>query len=399
MSKRALLIGGTPSDLLLIERAKNEGYLISAVNNMPDIAVNRQLEAHFNLDYSQPQAILALAQKECFDRVIAGSNDTAYQTAAFVAERLGLPGYDSVTTARVIHEKDLYRDFCRQIGVSSPSYCAVDRQSDLEALIADWSIPLPVIVKPVDRSGGKGITTVFDSMQLKSAIERALASSLSQRCVVEEYIEGSMHSFSSFIVNQKVVFDYYDSEYHWLNPYQIAYSSGPYHPSADHKSYLRGVVERIASELKLTDGLIHGQYLQQGDQLYIIEFTRRTPGDWYAIPVEYLTQFSYTLNTLNGYLGQPLTLASQSIKTGHYVIRYAPMASRNGILVDLTLNERLQPHLLTGYAYLQSGDRIDDYRRQRLGVYLFKFNSYSSMMAILADINRLFVCELEEEIQ
>ena len=106
-----LLLGGNFSDILLIKCAKRIGYRLIAVNNNPDKIVNKYCDEHVNLDYSDLDGVLSLAIERKISYILAGSNDAAYLTCSYVAENLGLPGYDNYQTAKVIHNKDMFRSF------------------------------------------------------------------------------------------------------------------------------------------------------------------------------------------------------------------------------------------------------------------------------------------------
>src|SRR5690606_14249848 len=148
------------------------------------------------------QAMLQLAKRLKIDAVCASCNDFAALSAAYVAEHLNLPGHDSFEVAKIIHHKDLYRRFASANNIRSPFAAGFVDEASAVASLPQFSFPL--MIKPVDLTGGKGITKVFSEQQAIQAIERAFRLSRERRVVVEEFVEGSRHGITTFVRDGKV---------------------------------------------------------------------------------------------------------------------------------------------------------------------------------------------------
>jgi len=147
------------------------------------------------------------------------SNDFSAISSAYAAEKLNLPGHDSYETSLIIHHKDRYRKFAIDNRIPSPY--AEGFSEPAAAIRFAKNISPPVLIKPVDLSGGKGIAKITDKKDIEKSVNRAFTISKSKRIIIEKFLEGSRHGFSAFIRNGKVVFHFSDNEHYFKNPYSF----------------------------------------------------------------------------------------------------------------------------------------------------------------------------------
>ena len=163
------------------------------------------------------EAILEVARKEQIDGILAYASDPAAPTAAYVAQKLGLPGspYRSV---ELLCNKDQFRKFLADNNFCTPK--AKGYRSTEEALsdISASAYNMPVIVKPVDSSGSKGVGRVDTMEEAQAALDYALSFSRDKRIIVEEYVEmfGYQIAGDGLSVDGKLVFRYFANDH--INP-------------------------------------------------------------------------------------------------------------------------------------------------------------------------------------
>lgn len=201
---KLLIAGGGHAEIPLIQAGKALGFYVITSGNRPQdlghpFADETRLE-----DFSDHEAMLVLAKGLRVDAICAGCNDFAALSASYVAEQLQLPGHDPHEVVKLIHHKDRYREFAQEKGIATPKargYASLDAAlSDLE------EFRYPLMIKPVDLTGGKGIAQANSIAEGRKAAVRAFDMSPAKRVVVEEFIEGSRHSISTFVRNGEVVF-------------------------------------------------------------------------------------------------------------------------------------------------------------------------------------------------
>lgn len=186
MAKTLLLLGGSAAQVCAIERARELGYRTVLCDYLPDNPGQYVADAFYQVSTTDRESVLGVARAEGADGVVAYSSDPAAPTAAYIADALGLPGVP-LPTAEAFCEKHLFRAFLERNGFNVPRSVAVVLGGGVpdEAL----GLEFPVIVKPSDSSGSKGVTVVRAPEGLAAALEDAGAFSRNGIAVVEEFVE------------------------------------------------------------------------------------------------------------------------------------------------------------------------------------------------------------------
>ncbi len=374
--KRLLILNGSHSEIPLIRAGKSLGYEVITTGNAPELIGHRFADRYISADYSDPDAITEVALQVGADRICSCANDFGIITAAEVCERLDFPGHDSANTTRLLHTKDTFKNFARKHKLDTPE--AWPLQSLDEALSIIDRLHFPVIVKPVDLTGGKGVAKVTEISRYRHCVEQAFQLSRKKCIVVEKYIEGKQHSLSTFLVNGKVVFHYSDNEFSHFNPYYVNASSSPAHQINTHLPGLLNNIERIAKALHLVDGVFHVQYLAQSNMAVIIDITRRCSGDMYSAPVSRATGIDWAEWIVKAEAGHNCHDFPEARQTGYHG-RYCVMGERTGEVAGVTIDPELHPYLIDKLYWWQQGCRIDDPMNQKVGILFLQYPSEKVM--------------------
>jgi predicted ATP-grasp superfamily ATP-dependent carboligase len=266
------------------------------------------------------------------------------------------PGIDHADAYEAVFNKATFLRHAKRLGLSTPGRIAMD------GLPAHY----PVIVKPVDAFSGKGITVLrrADQTDFDAAVANARAASASGEVIIEEYVEGQLYSHSAFIRNGRVLVDFLVREDCTANPFVVDTSCVADLPTAEVDK-LRHYAEQIAGDLNLVDGLLHTQFIRGDAGVYLIETTRRCPGDLYSQLIELTTGFPYARAYVMPFLGQ-------SPNTRHAVPHRNPIMRHT-----VTLKEAQSFAYLRFKAALQierwiplslTGDQLKPSPRGRIGV-------------------------------
>lgn len=295
--KKALLVGTSFSAVPIYFALKKRGFFVAVCGSRRENPCHQYADASIYADYSDRQELLKAAQQDQFDYLVPSCNDYSYMSACWVGNQLGFPGFDNFETAEVLHTKKLFRNFTSEVGVPAPRFVS-------ESDFWEGRVELPVLVKPVDSFSGRGVTKVSDPKELESAISAAKEASRSGQFLIEEFVEGSLHSHSAFFVNQRVVLDFFVDEYCTTYQYQVDCSNHPSLLGEDIRCKVRHAMEKVADALCITDGLIHTQFVCSERGIHIIECMRRCPGDLYGLLVERSTGVDYTDLYVRPFVGE-----------------------------------------------------------------------------------------------
>ncbi len=188
--KRLLLIGSDASDAPIVQTAHELGVYVIAVDaNEPSdktLAKNLADEA-WTIDYSKTEQIAKMCTGARIDGVFAGYSEFRTIAACRIAKGLSLPFYAPEEVLRLTQNKRSFKEICRQYGLKTPRYFCLTGPLDEERL---KTLRFPLVVKPVDGAGRKGLHLCRNAEELRWAVAQALQASASGEVIVEEYVFG-----------------------------------------------------------------------------------------------------------------------------------------------------------------------------------------------------------------
>ena len=173
LQKKLMLLGGLRYLLPVIEAAHKQGYYVITCDYLPNNIAHKYSDEYHNVSIIDKEAILTLAKKLQIDGVMSFAVDPGVLTASYVQEKMGLPAFGPYESVCILQNKDRFRDFLTQNGFNVPK--ARGFASLKEALAEKQWYSWPVIVKPTDSAGSKGVTRVDRWEELKPALETAFA--------------------------------------------------------------------------------------------------------------------------------------------------------------------------------------------------------------------------------
>lgn len=273
------------------------GYDVHVVGRNPNDFLAKAAGNYINLDYSDVDATLALVERLDARYIVPGCNDLSYQTCAEISARRRFPGVDSVEVVRTLGNKKDFRRYAAQAGIPAPR----------EIPEADAVAGRPIIVKPVDAYSGRGVTALKapSPQDIGDAISLAKTFSQTGTCLIEEFVEGQLYSHTAFLGEHGVVVDFIVEEHGSINPFTVDTSCLVFDFDPALLRQMREAINRIAHDLDLTSGLIHTQFISDGAQCWIIEITRRCPGDLYSLLISFSTGFNYAENYVRPFIAKP----------------------------------------------------------------------------------------------
>lgn len=390
--KKLLILNGSHSDIPLIKSAKSLGFYVITTGNNPKLIGHSYSDERCYADFSRPEAILEIARKLKIDAVCSCSNDFGIITASYISEKLNLPGHDSYETTMILHHKDLFKKYSIENDVPTPYAESFDNIDD--ALSSIDKRRLPLIIKPIDLTGGKGVSVVRSLEKCVDAIKLSFSLSHLKRIVIEDFIEGTQHSFSSFIVKGKVAFYFSDNEYSYLNPYLVSTSAAPAINVDEVADGLVQTIEKMAKSLSLKDGIFHIQYLYTNKKAYILEITRRCSGDLYPYPVNYATGLDWASWIVKAETGMDCSGFPKATQKG-YCGRHCIMSPRNGIIKNIVIDKQIEGNIYDRLIWSGKGDRINNYMADKTGIVMLKYDSMDEMLDKTERITRLIHINIE----
>lgn len=375
--KKLLFLGGGYADVPLIKSAQELGYYVITTGNEPTQTGHQYSDEYVYGDFSDKEQMLDIAREKEVEGVCSCCNDFSAISAAYVAEKMGFPGHDSYQTTLTIHHKDKFRKFAQNFKIPSP-YAESFTKIESATRVID-KLDFPLIIKPVDLTGGKGISVIYQKSDARLALERAFSISKAKRVVIEEFISGTRHGLSMLIDAGKVVFSFLDDEHYYKNPHMVFGTTYPGSVNSTVIEQLHRNSEIITNLLKLKAGIFHMQFILKDHQPYIIEICRRAPGDLYTKFVEHSTGIDYSRYIVSA---QVSSKQLKKIKTSYesvFTARFCIMAPHNGVVITVIVSEELNKYIIDREEWWNKGERITDFMSAKLGILFLQFPSLEDM--------------------
>ncbi len=379
---RLLIVGCSHAEIPLILAAKRLGHWVATVGNDPHGLGIRKSDQHFSVDFSDTGAVLEVFDKGGFDGVIPGCNDFAAFTVATLVEERSCLGFDDFETTRKIHHKDVFRHVSQKLGLHIPKF--VVAESVNEGLIRAENCTFPLIVKPTDLTGGKGITVAQSSHEIESAIGNALHRSRSKKVVIEEFCDGGLRSALFLVIRGLSQLLVSSDEFMQNNPFLVASAVSRTEKSLEECRALEVEVQTLVDELRLVDGIVHVQYVVSESSFVILEICRRPPGDLYLMLVEWATGYNISEALVRLANGEEL---APPILTRHApeVFRLCLMAECNGAVRRWDISPSLGSKVSYRIDLRPRRTVISDFLNQKLGIVLGFGRSNQELVDLVRD--------------
>lgn len=208
IQKRILLLGGSAQQVVAIEAAKDLGYYTVLCDYLPDNPGQYVADKYYNVSTTDVEAVYEVAKKEQVSGILAYASDPAALPAAIVCEKLGLPT-NPAKSVEILGLKYPWRQFLQTNGFACPkaaSFHPTISMKDFSELVADFTFP--IVIKPTDSSGSKGVSVLNNLNSVDEAIQWADSYSRNKILIVEEFItRGFPHVIGGdiFVWNGRIV--------------------------------------------------------------------------------------------------------------------------------------------------------------------------------------------------
>lgn len=386
--KKLLLLGGLRYLLPVIETAHKLGLYVITCDNIPDNIAHNYSDEYRNISIIDKGAVLKLAKQLEIDGIMSFAVDPGVLTAAYVAEELGLPGppYKSV---KILQNKALFRQFLAENNFNVPKAKGFSTYEDAENEIDFFKFP--VIVKPVDSAGSKGVTKVDDLNGLYDAINIALSNSVyANEFIIEEFITnvGFPSDSDCFSVDSDLRYISFSNQFFDINannPYTPAGFSWPSEMPLKHQKFLVKELKRLVKILKLGTSIYNIEVRVGRDQKpYIMEVSPRGGGNRLSEILKYVTGTDLIRNAINASLGETIENLSLPTYNGYWV-EIILHSERNGVFKNLYIKPEIQKNLFEIDLWIEEGDKVNAFNaaNNTLGTIIAKFNTKDEMFSFL----------------
>ena len=400
--RKILLLGGSAQQVIAITCAKRLGYYTVLCDYLPDNPGQYVADKFFLVSTTDKSAVLDIARSEHVDGVLAYASDPAAPTAAYVAEKMNLPGspYESV---EILCNKDKFRAFLKQHGFCTPE---AKGYLDIKEALSDIQNGLfryPIIVKPVDSSGSKGVSRIDSFEQAESLLKYAMTYSRGHRIIVEEFVEkyGYQIAGDGLSVDGKLVFRYFANDHfdaRCKNPFVPVAASFPYNMPEDVQNKIHETIQRLLTLLGMrTSTYNFDMRIDKDFNVYLMEVAPRDGGNYIPQVIRYATEVDLVECSVKAAMGEPIDLPAQVQPEGYWAY-YAVHSLKDGILKQVIIDPQIEENnVVENHLIVRPGDEIHTFigANSTLGVLVMRFDSLEQMLEMIENADEWIRIDFE----
>lgn len=393
--KTILLLGGSRQQVPVIEKARELGYRTVLIDYLTDNPGQFVADKWYSESTTDIEAVYRIAKEEKAKGILAYASDPAALPAAIVCERLGLPS-NPARSIEILGVKHEFRKFLKDNDFASPASITFSPEIAIDELSKELSkLKFPIVIKPTDSSGSKGVTFLNNLDNLKQAIAHADEYSRNKILIAEEYIQrGFPYVIGGdiFIEEGKIILlgqmaCMRENDGKALIPIGKRLPSGI---TPSQESAIRGELQRLIDILSIKTGEMNVEIiLDDNSNVHFLELGPRAGGN--MIPIQLSDAFGIDLIKANvlAAMGVPINLNPRKPK-GCYMT-YVLHSLSDGIYENVAYSSELEPFIYRRVHYKKPGDIVEkfDGAGKALGIVFMRFPDEKTMADIQSRLSNL----------
>lgn len=379
--RTAMILDAGFASLPLQQAMKAAGFRTLACSGKAQDAGMKFADATRVQNYADSDAVLAIAREEKISALSPGVTDVSYLSGCRVAQTLGLPGFDSPEVSDILFLKDRFRAWASRQGYPIPQAASTLQDA--------LSLAFPLLVKPVDAYSGMGITLVQDAAGLDAAVAEARRVSPGGQCVIETFCEGALYSHSAFIRGGEIVCEFFVDEFCSVYPWQVNSSCLSVALSDAMRDRINECMQSIVDDLQLVDGLLHTQFIASEQSFWLIEVTRRCPGDLYSRLIELSTGVNYSAAFVAPFTGSTSHFPSRRPAPQRHIARHTVSCDSHTQFFGFTY-DRLPAQVIQTIPLKLPGELLGPAPGDRAGLIFAEFDDRDTLAKITPALRHYF---------
>ena len=334
--KKIMLLGGLRYLKPVIDAAHKQGYYVITADYLPNNIAHKWSDEYCNVSIIDKEAVLREAQRLQIDGIMSFACDPGVVAASYVQNKMGLPSFGPFESVEILQNKDKFRAFLAKNGFNVPQAKGFD---SVEAAMEEiYWYPWPVIVKPTDAAGSKGVTRVDKSEDLRPALEYAME-----------------HSIST------------PAAYSWPSTF-----------TKEQEEYLTSEIQRLITLLNLKTCVYNIEVrVAPNGKPYIMELTPRGGGNRLCEMLRYATGVDMITAITRAMVGDPiLEPIEQKPYNGHWA-EIILHADKDGVFEHLEISKELPAEIVEEDLWVVKGDKVEGFEgaNNAIGTLVLKFQT------------------------
>ncbi len=388
-----MILGGAKYIIPVIKTAKKMGVYVITCDYLPDNIAHKYSDEYCNVSIVDRKLVLKCAKEHRIDGIMSFACDPGVTTAAYVAQEMRLPSCGPLESVEILQNKGKFREYLKENGFHVP--WAITYSSMEEAAYDSANLPYPLIVKPTDSAGSKGVHRVDTPASLRVAIEDAMRYSVEKKVLLESYLEkkGDSSDSDCFSIDGKLVYSSFSSQKFDMNaenPYTPAAFTWPSTFSKESQDHISDEVQRLITLLGMKTSLYNIESRECTDgKTYIMEVSPRGGGNRLAEMLDLITGSSLIENSIRAALDMQL----KRMEKPEYEPNWAEIilhSKESGRFNSINFSQLISKYIYELDIWVKRGEYVSAFSgaNHSIGTLIIKTEKHSELQQILNNIDQ-----------
>jgi formate-dependent phosphoribosylglycinamide formyltransferase (GAR transformylase) len=368
----------------MIKKLKTLGFHVIVCGIDPNEPGHSLSHESIFIDYSNAFEVREYLELNEVDFVLPTGNDKAYRTGLKLSDEFGFPGYDTFEDGLFFLEKNRFRVMCDNLDLKVPFFVT---STSNELLTTQVRFETPFLVKPTQGFSGIGIIKILNESERPKLYAIEGIQNSADTFVIEEFLEGSLHSHSAFIQDRRIIQDFFVDEFCTVNEFAVDSSNHPSQLSEKLREHVREMVAVFLNRLDLVDGLIHTQFMISQGEAVLIESMRRCPGDLFPNLIHLSSGFDYVYNYIAPFANLPFETSKGNTSDELPIARFTLARSHESQFFGFNVDSECSK--FSFYPLAKNGDRLEPFPQGKSGVLFVELVDKSALFSKVSGFQQM----------
>lgn len=387
------MLGGSAQQVPAIEAAKKMGYYTVLIDYLPDNPGQCVADKWYQESTTDIEAVYRIAKDEAVSGILPYASDPAALPAAIVCERLGLPT-NPAKSVEILGVKHKFREFLQENDFPCPRTFTFSPDMPIEEIEKGISkLQFPIVIKPTDSSGSKGVTFLDSLNGIKEAIVHADNYSRNKILIAEEFIDRGFPDVIGgdiFVENGKIIL-FGDMACWRDNGGKSLIPIGKKKPNGLNLHQIQNLqieLQRLVTILNIKGGELNIEVLiDKDDNIHFLEVGPRAGGN--MIPIQLSDAYDVDLIKANVAIAMGEKTNLTVVEPTECFMTFVLHSHKDGIYEGIKYSPEIDSYIYRKVHYKKSGDTVEifDGAGKALGIVFMKFPDAMTMDRIQSEID------------
>ena len=402
--KKILFLGAAQFQIPPIEYALSKGYYVITCDNRVENPGHKLSNKYYNVSTLEKDEILKIALAENIDGILTFGSDVSAPTMAYVAEKMGLPG-NSYKTVSLLVNKKLFREHLNKNNLQKTQF-KIFSESE-RSLIGSYlkDIELPVVIKPIDSAGSKGVSILSNISDLDRFVDYAFSESFSRTIIIESWIKklNKQVCGDGFMQNDKLEFiEFGDGHFYddgkFLAPFAETFPSTHI---VEHLNKIKIKLEKILVSCGFLCGPFNFDVLvAESGEPFVVEIGPRSGGNYIPKAISLKTKVDMIGGAVECSLDRSFKLDVKKSESEKFYACYMIHSKSEGILDKISFDEDIEANIVEYNPYIKLGANVKPFYKasEAIGNLILVFNSHQEMLEKISKMSNYCRVELKQSL-